>query len=399
MCGMCGGSHRGRCGGTDVKNLIAKFDKTATPEKEKWFYIIDMQNDFIDAQQTGLYGANNCGTFAVAGSGQGTFLKDMADFIKKQAAQPNTYFVVSRDYHPMTHCSFDGAKNWKHIGYSYDEDVQTAIHKCTGKYPPHCIQGTPGAEMNPTILKALEEAVKDMKPDDIDKRFYVAFKGWHPEADSYGCHPYVAGTDTNKRLPNNNTNTTNFTGGFTLKKKKFKEALIFGENQTDKISPDNDTLTTFPGPPKDAKIYVFGLAGNFCVQDTATNLKDDNYQDVTILNKYTMYADYSDPQKNSLLTQHSDPIQFTNLNDTRADTSFYLKTKGVHLIHDIDDNRYIHTTRSAVTLDADHTRQNDAASLARQNDAASLAHVQYRGGKRFRRKKKTHTLKIRQRRR
>jgi nicotinamidase-related amidase len=384
-------------GGEDniVQKLIAKFNKTDTPEKNKWFYIIDMQNDFIDAPQSGLNGTNECGTFAVAGSGNAQFLNDMADFIKKQAAQPNTYFVVSRDYHPVTHCSFNGTTEWNNIGYSYTEDVQTAIRDCRGQYPPHCIQCTPGAEMNPIIREALEEAVKGMKQADINKRFHVAFKGWHPKADSYGCHPYVRGDDTDKRLPNNTTTTTDFTGGFTLNNKSFEDALIFGKSQTDTISPDSNTLRPFHGPQKDDKIYVFGLAGNFCVQDTATNLKDSNYQDVTILNKYTMYADYSDPTKGSLLKPHHVPIQFTNSNDTRADTSSYLKTKGVHLIHDIGDNRYIHTTRSAVSLDTDRTRQ-AAADLTPKDDAANLAKVRFRGGKRFRRK---NTLKIRQRRR
>ena len=402
MCGVCGGSHRGRCGGASVKDLIAKInDKTAT--QEKWFYIIDMQNDFINAQKwffkrdektnnaavTSLSGNNSRGTFAVAGSGDGTFLTDMADFIKKQAKQPNTHFVVSRDYHPVDHCSFNGKILWndENIGYSYNKDVINAIQKCTGQYPPHCIQGTLGAQMNPIIQKALENAVASMTEQDIKKRFHVAFKGWHPEADSYGCHPY-AKKYAEIRLPNNTT--TDFTGGFTLNDKSFKEALRFGENEHELIPPTamkDMKITNFSGPPKNAIIYVFGLAGNFCVQDTAINLKDDQFTDVTVLNKYTMYADYSNPDNSSLLTPHQNPLQFTNSNNTDKDTKSYLKSNGVHLIHDIGDNLYIHTTRSDTSLDDhDHTG----------SDVARPEYVKYRGGKRSRRK---NTPKSRQRRR
>lgn len=337
-CGACGRSHRGKCG--NASNEPA--------EKQKWFYIIDMQNDFIDAKVEGLSGPGNTGAFAVAGSGEKLFLDSMAKFIKKQAKKTNTHFVVSRDYHPINHCSFNGETKWENIGYTYSTSVLEDIRSNTGVYPPHCIQGTIGSLMNSTIKDALDDAIKNLSEEEIATRFHVAFKGWHSQADSYGCHPYKNDEDTKTRL--GEKVNVEHTGGVKLNNKTFTQALKFGEKKHDILndkSKDDNKTTKFTGPPKEAEIYVFGLAGNFCVQDTATNLKQDNFQNVTVLNNYTMYADDSDILKDSLLKPHSFPIQFSAEDNTRKDTKSYIEYHGVNLKPDINDDTPVEATPSA----------------------------------------------------
>lgn len=307
-----------------------------------------MQNDFIDAKVDGLSGPDNTGAFAVAGSGEKLFLDSMANFIKEQAKKPNTHFVVSRDYHPMNHCSFNGATKWTDIGYTYSGPVLNAIQSKKGDYPPHCIQGTIGSLMNSTIKDALDVAIKNLSAEQIATRFHVAFKGWHSQADSYGCHPYKNDEDTKTRL--GETVNVEHTGGVKLNNTTFTQALTFGEKKNDILndkSKDENKTTKFTGPPKDAEIYVFGLAGNFCVQDTATNLMQDDFKNVTVLNNYTMYADDSDIPKGSLLKSHSFPIQFSAEDNTRKDTKSYIESLGVKLKHDINDDTPVKAEPSA----------------------------------------------------
>ena len=179
--------------------------------------------------------------------------------------------------------------------------------------------------------------------------YFHYLSSWHVEADSYGCHKYVSGDATKERL-SDNTTTVQCTGGFKLNDKDAYEVLRFGESSDDQISKDaiNSQITGFNGPSsKDTAIYVFGLAGNFCVHDTTTHLTGNGFKNVNVLNKYTMYADDSDPANGSLSEPNALPIQFTESNDTFQDTKQYLESKQANLMHDIDDKRIISTNPSA----------------------------------------------------
>lgn len=63
--------------------------------------------------------------------------------------------VASRDWHPPDHCSFEAAG---------------------GPWPPHCVAGTPGAELHPDLR--LPEGVRIVdKAQTPDKDAYSAFEG------------------------------------------------------------------------------------------------------------------------------------------------------------------------------------------------------------------------------
>lgn len=63
--------------------------------------------------------------------------------------------VASRDWHPADHCSFAAQG---------------------GPWPPHCVQGTPGAELHPRLDRAGIDLVVS-KGDDPARDAYSAFDG------------------------------------------------------------------------------------------------------------------------------------------------------------------------------------------------------------------------------
>ena len=65
--------------------------------------------------------------------------------------------VATRDWHPADHGSFDTAHP-------------------PGPWPPHCVQGTPGAELHPSLRRAKVDVVVD-KGQDPATEGYSAFDG------------------------------------------------------------------------------------------------------------------------------------------------------------------------------------------------------------------------------
>ena len=164
-------------------------------------WVIDMQNDFIERKFSGKEdeGAFEKGAFAVPGTSteQGCKLvEDISELIKYFGNRPDTEIVVSRDYHPVGHCSFD-------------------------IFPPHCVEGTIGAQMNETILKAFENIPED--------KYSVIFKGCEPETDSYGAVIYSDNEYLTERSPSCNKRELDKTGGRNNPNMSSKEALLFNE--------------------------------------------------------------------------------------------------------------------------------------------------------------------------
>ncbi len=97
--------------------------------------IIDFQNDFTPPD----------GSLAVPGG------DEIAAAVNALAADERFVMVVAtRDWHPPDHSSFVAQG---------------------GPWPPHCVQGTPGAELNPALDRALVDVV-------IDKGQTVAGEGY-----------------------------------------------------------------------------------------------------------------------------------------------------------------------------------------------------------------------------
>lgn len=73
----------------------------------------------------------------------------------REFARRQLTVIASRDWHPAEHCSFDGQG---------------------GPWPPHCVAGTPGAEIDPALALP-EQAIVVSKAQNADRDAYSAFEG------------------------------------------------------------------------------------------------------------------------------------------------------------------------------------------------------------------------------
>ena len=121
--------------------------------------VIDMQKDFVPCSQTRN---SNGGRFGVP---EGDHIIYPINQLISCAAENGATVVATRDYHPEDHVSFMSQG---------------------GPFPEHCVQGTPGAELMPSIAVSLQVAwQKD------PSKVIVAFKAFHEDVDSFGALPYA----------------------------------------------------------------------------------------------------------------------------------------------------------------------------------------------------------------
>ncbi|KAL6047719.1 Nicotinamidase [Balamuthia mandrillaris] len=78
--------------------------------------------------------------------------------------------VVSKDWHPPDHCSFRLSKKEGNANGSSSSPAasQRCTSACKPIWPPHCVRGTKGAELHP-LLKGLEEEADIVIPKGTDK--------------------------------------------------------------------------------------------------------------------------------------------------------------------------------------------------------------------------------------
>jgi nicotinamidase-related amidase len=223
--------------------------------------VIDMQNDFIlsaiDSKRPGRFSVSDGLTMAPM----------LAKFIETNASKFSK-IIFSRDTHTHNHCSF-------------------------GAFPPHCVANHDGSAMHDSMMPFA-------KYDNVD----VIFKGCNQHADSFSAVPYVKKNNSNTypkarqiTCPGNGLENT---GSRYLKQnddetdvdfkarrfgtKPFsfvyceKVPTVCSEATTDAI--DNELKDVFmvkdliPNTQTDGvhNIYVVGLAGDWCVKDTAMNI-------------------------------------------------------------------------------------------------------------------------------
>lgn len=211
--------------------------------------VVDMQNDFVPAAD-----APDGGRFGVAeGAAAAAVIVDMM----KKAADAKALIVATRDYHPKNHCSFN---------------TQTGPGGA-GPFPPHCVQGTKGSWFLPIIGQTLDEVIAK----GADAR--VVFKGFHKGADSFGGLPYGEKYFGERNL-GHGANTAcseqlhgccalDWTGSFCLECSNIEED----------INAPPDVCAVLERKPlgdelKKAgvkRLFVTGLALDFCVLDSALN--------------------------------------------------------------------------------------------------------------------------------
>lgn len=277
-------------------NLILNEGETAS------LMVIDMQNDFILSP----FVAGGTGRFSVQNGL--SVIEPLVNFINTNAKKFNK-IIFSRDMHPIDHCSFFTIKG------------QKAGKEETGPFPPHCVINHIGAALHESFLqfKSLPNAE-------------VIFKGCNNTTDSFGAFDYKADNYLTKRQRGSccaDGNCAEHTGGNYITNKNVNRQKAFENFPFDSISKYTDDskeiLTTADCPqalttniqnelgdkfkledilPENIKnkisekkhyIFVTGLAGDFCVKDTAINLMKEveakGYKvQVKVIQPFTRYA-------------------------------------------------------------------------------------------------------------
>jgi len=292
-------------------------------DKKRALFVIDMQNDFVDSE----YDRNgidknyfNCsGSTAIPGTILGNFPvtqgsnlivenSPMLNYINNALRDKTCVTVFSRDYHPAGHMSF--GDHFGHIPYCREafsfprsvgedndtrsvepqqipNDDNTELLEGSGNFPPHCIQCCEGTKFCPAIEKLL------LKSEGSENN-HIVFKGIHKGCDSFTAVDKIDQVDSyasNTKIIDNKACCSG-TGAYYANKDgnqlSFKESITFLE----KLKPDKKHKVNYEELLKDVTtIEVCGLAGDYCVRDTATSLA---YmfpkKNVIVLNDFTRYA-------------------------------------------------------------------------------------------------------------
>jgi len=266
--------------------------------------IIDMQNDFIDSPVDGLRGPNKTGNFSVTDGN--SCVQGIINFVNNNDKFEK--IIVTRDWHSPAHCSFGLSTT---AGYA-------------GKYPHHCEYNSVGADLAPELKNQIKKTetgeTASFTWNNTSIPIDIVFKGHHSDADSYGAADYQEDEYLPKRQNENMGNESVInsaccvggkcsahTGASILKPEymnKSNEKIVFfkdidtinnmitelkKENGAPIIKPiydviqaDNDLSNRLSntyfnkydyGDINGKNVYIVGLAGEFCVKDTAINLK------------------------------------------------------------------------------------------------------------------------------
>lgn len=125
--------------------------------------IVDVQRDFLPGGALGVTDGHR-------------IIRPLIDFGKSYMID---HVVLTRDWHPADHISFS--------------DEPKFVDK---SWPSHCVQGTPGAEIDPEIIEAFPDAPIVSKGYDRDVEAYSGFDGTLSDGttlDEYLHNNFVAG--------------------------------------------------------------------------------------------------------------------------------------------------------------------------------------------------------------
>ena len=233
--------------------------------------VIDMQKDFVpgDAKLN-----PDGGRFGVP-EGDNIVLP-IVDLIQ-EAAKSKAVCVATRDYHPVDHVSFIAEG---------------------GPFPEHCVQGTPGAEFMPPIAGALAAATV-LRPNAT----HVAFKAFHEDVDSFGGLPYIDGGEQRLCIRESIAGSSSpfcvgcakcpWSGSIIVKQSAITAAARRGEVPNMDAPPDMLCVYSDDSDAVDrgqvtlekrlagcTRLFVCGLALDFCVLDTCLNARKCGFEQV-----------------------------------------------------------------------------------------------------------------------
>lgn len=196
--------------------------------------VVDMQNDFLPG-----------GAFGVA---EGNSTVPPISVLIQHFANFGCRVFATRDYHPADHCSFNSHG---------------------GPFPAHCVQNTTGSH----ICTALQQPLRTAGAT-------IVFKGFSKDVDSFGALPYQpddCGTRVSTTVGGSHCGAA-WTGSFVL----FSSTAATDINAPPDVMAVLDRVSlasVLESAPATARLFVVGLAMDFCVLDTACNAAANGFKD------------------------------------------------------------------------------------------------------------------------
>lgn len=150
-----------------------------------------------------------------------------------------------------------------------------------GPFPPHCVQGSDGSKFFPAIAEALTESRK--KHDNV----HIVFKGFFEEIDSFGAFKYpeeYAETRLTYKRDVPVSCGVPWTGAYKLKQSNLAADVDAPPDvlAVTKKVPLADLLQSAAGGAVN-RIFVVGLALDYCVLDTALTAAGAEFTDIHVV--------------------------------------------------------------------------------------------------------------------
>jgi nicotinamidase-related amidase len=255
----------------DINGNVNYKEEIIIPQinKDDVLIIVDMQNDFMDYENSSDYekkqwfgtdiDETKAGAFGVAESTN----MDLDNFVKviQKFKDENAMIIATKDYHPPGHCSFKSTST------------------TDGIYPDHCVWDEPGAKIVEPILNEIKNYPNSR----------IVYKGFDVNTDSFSGLQYAKYKNEISNVCGCGTVnvgggcSSTWTGSFEIEGlgKEDNPDTKFMQEHIDKCKEngnfnkkDGCTMTRLDTILEEAKplnIFIVGLAGDICVLDTAIN--------------------------------------------------------------------------------------------------------------------------------